>query len=56
MLCAMHDIEVPVYWISIKQNSLANMLSCSQYTKIADKYLSLQIAQNTYGTSLKAGI
>ena len=39
MLCAEQDIEVQANWISIKQNSLADMLSCSQYTKIANKYL-----------------
>ena len=41
MLCAKHDIEVQVYWISTKKNFLADMLSCNQYTKIADKYPSL---------------
>ena len=56
MLCAEHDIEVQAHWISTKQNSLADMLSRGQFTKIADKYPSLQIAQSTFGTPLKAGI
>ena len=56
MLCAEHDIEVQMYWISTKQNFLADILSCGQYTKIADKYPSLQIVQSTFGTPLKAGI
>ena len=37
MLCAEHDIEVQAYLISTKQNSLADMLSRGQYTKIAKK-------------------
>ena len=56
MLCAEHDIEVQAHWISTKQNSLADMLSHSQYTKIANKYSSLQMALNTSGIHLKAGI
>ena len=56
MLCAEHDIEVQTHWISTKQNSFADMLSCGQYTKIANKYPSLQIAQSTFGIPLKAGI
>ena len=56
MLCAKHDIKVQAHWISIKQNFLIDILSCDQYTKIANKYFSLQIAQSTFGTPLKAGI
>ena len=56
MLCAEHDIEVQAHWIYTKQNSLADMLSRGQYTKIANKYPSLQIAQTTFGIPLKAGI
>lgn len=56
MLYAEYDIEVQAHWISIKQNSLADMLFCGQYTKIASKYPSLQIAQSTFGILLKAGI
>lgn len=56
MLCAEHDIEVQAHWISTKQNSLADMRSRGQYTKIANKYPSLQIAQSTFGIPLKAGI
>lgn len=41
MLCIKHDIKVQAHWISIKQNFLPDMLSHSQYTKIANKYLSL---------------
>ena len=51
-----HDIKVQAHWISTKQNPLVDMLSRGQYTKIADKYPSLQIAQSTFGTPLKAGI
>lgn len=52
-----HDIEVQANWISTKHNSLAYMLLCGQYTKIADRwYLFIQIAQSTFGSSLKAGI
>ena len=42
MQCAKHDTEVQAHWISTKQNSLADMLSRGQYTKIANIYLSLQ--------------
>lgn len=56
MLCAKRDIEVQAHWISTKQNSLADMLSHGQYTKIANKYPTLQIAQSTFGTHLKASI
>ena len=56
MFCAEYDIEVQAHWISTKQNSLADMLSRGQYTKIANKYPSLQIAQSTFGILLKAGI
>ena len=56
MLCAENDIEVQAHWISTKQNSLADMLSCGQFTKIANKYPSLQIAQSTFVILLKAGI
>ncbi len=56
MLCAEHDIEVQVHWISTKQNSLADMLSRGQYAKIANKYPFLQIAQSTSEIPLKAGI
>ena len=56
MLYAEPDIEVQAHWISTKQNSLADMLSRGQYTKIANKYPSLQIAQTTFGIPLKAGI
>ena len=50
MLCAEYDIEVQAHWISTKQNSLADVLSRGQYTKIANKYPSLQIATTTFGT------
>lgn len=53
MLCAEHNIK---HWISIKQNFLANMLSRSQYGKIANKYLFLQIVQNVFGIPPKAGM
>lgn len=56
MLCAEPDIEVQAHWISAKQNSLADMLSHGQYTKIANKYPFLQIAQSTFRISLKASI
>ena len=56
ILCTKHDIEVQAHWISTKQNFLADMLSCSQYTKIANRYPSLQIAQSIFGTPLKASI
>ena len=56
MLCAEHDIEAQVHWISTKQNSLADMLSRCQYAKIANKYPSLQIAQSISKIPLKAGI
>ena len=56
MLCAEQDIEVQAHWISTKQNSLADMLLRGQYTKIANKYSSLQIALSTSGIQLKAGI
>ena len=56
MLCAEQDIEVQAHWISTKQNSLADMLLRGQYTKIANKYSSLQIALSTSGIHLKAGI
>ena len=49
ILCAEQDIEVQAYRISTKQNSLADMLLCGRYTKIANKYPSLQIAQSTSG-------
>lgn len=53
---AEHDIELQAHWISTKQNSLANMLSHGQYTKIANKYPFLQIVQSTFRIFLKAGI
>lgn len=56
MLCAEHNIEVQVHWISTKQNSLADMLSRGQSTKIANKYLILQIAQSIFRIPLEAGI
>ena len=56
MLRAEHDIEVQEYWISTKQNFLADILSRGQYTKIANKYPSLQIVLSTFGIPLKAGI
>ena len=56
MLCTEHNIEMQAHWISTKQNSLADILSCGQYTKIANKYPSLQIALSTFGIPLKAGI
>ena len=56
ILCAEYDIEVQAHWISTKQNSLADMLSRGQYTKIANKYLFLQIATTISGIPLKAGI
>ena len=56
ILCAEYDIEVQAHWISTKQNSLADMLSRGQYIKIANRYPSLQIALNTSGIPLKAGI
>ncbi len=56
MLCAEYDIEVQAHWISTKQNSLADMLSRGQYTKIADRYPFIQIAKSKFGTSLKVGI
>ncbi len=56
ILCAEHDIEVQAHWISTKQNSLADILLHGQYTKITNKYLSLKIAQSTFGIPLKAGI
>ena len=56
MLCAEHNIEVQAHWITTKQNSLADMLSCGQYTKIANKYPSLQIALSTSRIPLKADI
>ena len=45
-----------VHRIPIKQQSLADMLLRGQFTKIADKYPFLQIAQSIFGTLLKAGI
>lgn len=56
MLCAKHDIEVQAHRIFTKQNSLVDILSRSEYIKIANKYPSLQIAQSTFGIALKAGI
>lgn len=56
MLYTKHDIEIQAHQISIKQNSLADILSHGQYTKIANKYPSLQITQSIFGTFLKAGI
>ena len=56
ILCGEPDIEVQAHWISTKQNSLADMLSHGQYTKIANKYSFLQIAQSTFRISLKASI
>ena len=56
ILSTKHDIEVQVHWISTKQNSLANMLSRGQYTKIVNKYLFLQIAIIIFGIPLKADI
>ena len=41
MLCAEYDIKVQAHWISTKQNSLADLLSRGQYTKIANRYPSL---------------
>ena len=56
MLYAEHDIEVQTHLISTKHNFLADMLSYGQYTKIANKYLSLQIALSTFEISLKTNI
>ena len=56
MPIAEYDIEVQVHRISTKQNFLASMLSRGQYTKIANRYPSLQIALSIFGISLKAGI
>ncbi len=56
MLCAEHNIEVQVHLISIKQNSLADMLSCDQYTEIADRYAFIQIVKSIFGNSLTASI
>lgn len=56
MFCAKHDIEIQAHWILIKQNSFADRLSHGQYTIIANKYLSLQIAQSSFGICLKADI
>ena len=56
ILYAEHDIEVQARWISIKQNSLADMLSREQYAKTASKYSFLQIALSTSEIPLKAGI
>lgn len=56
MLCTEHDIEVQVYWIFTKQNSLPNLLFCGQYTKIANNYFFLQMIRNTFGIPLKASI
>ena len=54
MLCREYNIELQAHWISTKQNSLADMLSRGQYTKIANKYSSLQIVTTTFGIPLKA--
>ena len=56
ILCTEHNIEVQAYKIFTKQYSLADMLFCDQYRKIANNYPSLQIAQSTFETSLKASI
>ena len=54
ILYEVHNIEVQAHQISTKQNSLAEVLSCGQYTKIANKYLFLQIALSIFGILLKA--
>ena len=56
ILCAEQDIEVQAHWISTKQNFLADMLSRDQYTKIANRYPSFQIALSISRIFQKAGI
>ena len=53
MFYAKHVIKVQAYQIFIKQNFLADILSCNQYIKLANKYSSLEIAQSTFGIPLK---
>lgn len=56
MVFAKHDIEVQAHRIFTKQNSLTDILSLDQYTKIADRYPSIQIAKSIFETPMKAGI
>ena len=42
MLAALNDIKIDSYWISTRQNSIADLLSRGKLQKLADKYPNLQ--------------